>query len=61
MTFFIIEHYGSGGCFTKILKYTGARAQTIGFKSTYLDLGKSLSKEMLCKMADTKNNFDYKF
>jgi len=25
------------------------------------DLGKSLSKEMWCKMADTKNKFDYIF
>jgi len=35
----------------------GARAQKIGLKSTYIlkyDLGKSLSKEMWCKMADTK-------
>jgi len=42
--------------------FKGTRAQKIGLKSTYLkklkyDLGKSLSKEMWCKMADTKKDF----
>jgi len=38
-------------------------AQKIGLKSTYLKyvLGKSISKEMLCKMADTKNISNYIF
>jgi len=37
--------------------------RTFGWKVPILkyDLGKSLSKEMWCKMADTKNNFDYIF
>jgi len=35
----------------------------LGWKVLILkhDLGKSLSKEMWCKMADTKTNFDYIF
>jgi len=35
----------------------------LGWKVLILkyDLGKSLSKEMWCKKADTKNNFDYIF
>jgi len=43
--------------------FQGASAQKVGLQSTYLknDLGKSLSKETLCKMADTKKIFDYMF
>ena len=43
--------------------FKGARAQKIGLKVLILKyhLGKSLSKEMWCKMADTKTNFDYIF
>jgi len=35
----------------------------LGWKVLILksDLGKSVSKEMWCKMADTKKNFDYIF
>ena len=38
----------------------GARAQKIRLKVLFLkyDLGKTLSKEMWCKMADTKKDFD---
>ena len=37
----------------------GARAQKLGWKVLILkyDLGKSLSKEMWCKIADTKINW----
>ena len=41
--------------------FKGARAQQFGLKVLTLkyDLGKSLTKEMWCKMADTKHIFDY--
>jgi len=43
--------------------FEGARAQKMGWKVLILkyDLDKSLSKEMWCKMADTKIIFDYIF
>jgi len=49
--------------FYNFLYVKRARAQKIGLKVLILkyDLGKCLSKEMWCKMADTKNIFDYVF
>jgi len=43
--------------------FKGARAQKMGWKVLILkyDLGKSLSKQMWCKMADIKKYFDYIF